>query len=73
MSAGNSFTLYLNPEFNRSEGCIIYVGGPATPGNLKVETVGGSVVTYEAIPAEPFVPIQVTKYFQLEHRNQVNS
>lgn len=63
MSAGNSFTLYLNPEFNRSEGCIIYVGGPATPGNLKVETVGGSVVTYEAIPAGTFVPIQVYKVF----------
>lgn len=60
MSAGNLFTLYLNPEFNRSEGCILYI---ASDGNVKVETVGGSVVTYVGLKGGTFLPIQVYKVF----------
>jgi hypothetical protein len=60
MASGENYIVYLNPEMNRSEGCVLYCG---TTGNIKVETVGGSEVTYVGVPAGVFLPVQVYKVF----------
>jgi len=57
---GDTYRIYTNPQFNRSEGCILYIG---SDGDVKVETSGGSVVTYVGLKGGTFLPIQVYKVF----------
>lgn len=57
---GKAYKIYLTPNFNRSEGCILYIG---SDGNVKVETSGGNVVTYVGLKGGTFLPIQVYKVF----------
>ena len=54
------YVVYINPEMNRSEGCVIYC---CSTGDIKVETVGGSIVTYTGVPTGIFLPVQVYKVF----------
>ena len=42
------------------EGAVLYIGGA---GNLKVTTVAGDTVTFNALNAGSFFPVQVTKVF----------
>jgi hypothetical protein len=43
-----------------NNGCVLYVGGA---GDLKVDTVGGDEVTFVAVPAGSFIPVQVTRVY----------
>jgi len=43
-----------------NNGCVLYVGGA---GDLKVDTVGGDAVTFVAVPAGSFIPVQVTRVY----------
>lgn len=43
-----------------NNGCVLYVGGA---GNLTVDTVGGDAVTFVAVPAGSFIPVQVTRVY----------
>lgn len=54
-----SNTVNILPPGNGTElGCVLYVG---KTGDLVVETVGGDTVTFKAVPAGMFVPVQVIK------------
>ena len=43
-----------------NNGCVLYVGGA---GDLKVDTVGGDEVTFVAVPAGSFIPVQVKRVY----------
>jgi len=43
-----------------NNGCTLYVGGT---GSVKVLTIGGDEVTFSAVPAGTFMPIQVLRVF----------
>jgi len=43
-----------------NNGCVLYVGGA---GDLKVDTVGGDAITFVAVPAGSFIPVQVTRVY----------
>ena len=43
-----------------NNGCVLYVGGA---GDLKVDTVGGDAVTFVAVLAGSFIPVQVTRVY----------
>jgi hypothetical protein len=43
-----------------NNGCVLYVGGA---GDLTVDTVGGDAVTFVAVPAGSFIPVQVTRVY----------
>jgi hypothetical protein len=43
-----------------NNGCVLYVGGA---GDLKVDTIGGDAVTFVAVPAGSFVPVNVTRVY----------
>ena len=43
-----------------NNGCVLYVGGA---GDLTVDTVGGYAVTFVAVPAGSFIPVQVTRVY----------
>jgi hypothetical protein len=43
-----------------NNGCVLYVGGA---GDLKVDTIGGDAVTFVAVPAGSFIPVQVTRVY----------
>ena len=43
-----------------NNGCVLYVGGA---GDLKVDTVGGDAVTFVAVPAGSFIPVQVKRVY----------
>ena len=58
--ASKNYIVYINPDMNRSEGCVLYCGAT---GDIKVETVGGSEVTYVGVPTGVFLPVQVYKVF----------
>ena len=45
-----------------TEPCVLYVGGA---GNITVETAGGDEVTFKGVPAGTFIPVQVTKVFNV--------
>ena len=57
---GKSYVVYLVPELNKSQGCVIYCGGT---GDIKVETTSGTIVTYVGVPTGIFLPVQVYKVF----------
>jgi len=60
MAIGESYTIYLTPQLNKSQGCILYI---PTDGDIKVETVSGSEVTYAGVKGGTFLPVQVYKVF----------
>ena len=43
-----------------NNGCVLYVGGA---GDLTVDTVGGDAVTFVAVPAGSFIPVQVKRVY----------
>ena len=43
-----------------NNGCVLYIGGF---GNLKVETVGGDLITFVGVNGGSFFPVQVTKVY----------
>lgn len=43
-----------------NNGCVLYVGGA---GDLTVDTIGGDTVTFVAVPAGSFIPVQVTRVY----------
>ena len=43
-----------------NNGCVLYVG---VAGDLKVKTAGGDDVTFTAVPAGTFLPVQVVRVF----------
>tara|TARA_R110002153_G_scaffold83687_4_gene210160 strand:- start:3031 stop:3540 length:510 start_codon:yes stop_codon:yes gene_type:complete len=49
---------YLNLQ-DANNGCVLYVGGS---GDLKVDTISGSTVTFKAVPIG-FFPVQVKKVY----------
>lgn len=52
-------------EIFNSEGtepCVLYVGGA---GDVHVITAGGDEVTFKGVPAGTFIPVQVTKVFNV--------
>jgi hypothetical protein len=49
---------YLNLQ-DANNGCVLYVGGT---GDLKVDTISGSTVTFKAVPIG-FFPVQVKKIY----------
>jgi hypothetical protein len=49
---------YLNLQ-DANNGCVLYVGGS---GDLKVDTIAGSTVTFKAVPIG-FFPVQVKKIY----------
>lgn len=49
---------YLNMQ-DANNGCVLYVGGS---GDLKVDTISGSTVTFKAVPIG-FFPVQVKKIY----------
>ena len=44
-------------------GCVLYVG---VAGDLKVETIGGDVVTFVGVVAGSFIPVQVRKVYSTD-------
>jgi hypothetical protein len=60
MATGEAYKIFLSPEANRSEGCILYL--PAD-GNIKVKTVSGSEITYTGVKGGTFLPVQVVRVF----------
>ena len=42
-----------------NNGCVLYIGGA---GDLKVDTIAGSTVTFKAVPVG-FFPVQVKKIY----------
>ena len=67
-AASNSSILTANVseyEIFDSEGtepCVLYVGGA---GDVHVLTAGGDEVTFKGVPAGTFIPVQVTKVFNI--------
>tara|TARA_R100001443_G_scaffold113767_1_gene128937 strand:+ start:482 stop:967 length:486 start_codon:yes stop_codon:yes gene_type:complete len=61
MVSGDTYIIYVaNPASGADDannGCVLYVG---VSGNLKVTTIGGSTITFTAMPVG-FVPVQVKK------------
>ncbi len=51
----------VTPQSPRALGCVLYIGVALT--TLKVETIGGDEVTFKAVPAGSFLPVQVKKVF----------
>lgn len=48
-----------NPD-GINNGCALYIGGP---GNIKVKTAGGDVITFVGVFAGQFFPVNVTQVF----------
>ena len=61
-AAGLSNVLYSIFSGEGTEPCVLYVGGA---GNITVQTAGGDEVTFKSVPAGTFIPVQVTKVFNL--------
>jgi allophanate hydrolase subunit 2 len=63
MATGEAYTLYdassTKNYQNANNGCVLYVG---TTGNLKVDTITGSTVTFKNMPVG-FFPVQVKKVY----------
>lgn len=61
MVSGDTYIIYVaNPASGADDannGCVLYVG---ETGDIKVTTIGGSTVTFKAMPVG-FVPVQVKK------------
>ena len=53
----------VTPQSPRALGCVLYVG---TAGDLKVETIGGDVVTFTGVLAGSFIPVQVRKVYSTD-------
>jgi hypothetical protein len=56
IGAGENYTLYADDN----QGCVLYAG---SGGNIRVLTAGGDDVTFDAVPAGSFVPVQVKRVF----------
>ena len=56
MIGGEAYTLYADDN----QGCVLYAG---SGGNIRVLTAGGDDVTFDAVPAGSFVPVQVKRVF----------
>ena len=63
MAIGKDYTLYdasaTKNYQNANNGCVLYVG---STGNLKVDTITGSTVTFKNMPVG-FFPVQVKKVY----------
>ena len=67
MATGENYTIFLNgPIFDQriqsSSGCLLYVGANdlnATKVDVKVETIAGSIVTFNAFPVGEYLPVQI--------------
>ena len=49
-----------------STGCLLYVGAndlTATKVDVKVETIAGSIVTFNAFPVGEYLPVQIVKLY----------
>ena len=55
-STSKAYAIYGGDQ----EGAVLYIGGA---GNLKVTTVAGDTVTFNALNAGSFFPVLVTKVF----------
>ena len=55
-STAKAYAIYGGDQ----EGAVLYIGGA---GNLKVTTVAGDTVTFNALNAGTFFPVQVKKVF----------
>jgi hypothetical protein len=51
-----------NPD-GINNGCALYIG---TPGNVKVQTAGGDILTFVGVFAGQFFPVNVIQVFQTE-------
>ena len=62
-TTGKAYTLYdasaTKNYQNANNGCVLYVG---STGNLKVDTITGSTVTFKNMPVG-FFPVQVKKVY----------
>jgi|TARA_R110001583_G_scaffold59749_2_gene177621 hypothetical protein len=60
---GEAFKVYNASAFKNyqdaNNGCVLYIGGA---GDLKVDTIAGSTVTFKAVPVG-FFPVQVKKIY----------
>jgi len=56
MSSGENYVVY---EDNNT-GCVLY-NGTGGPANIEVMTSGGDVVTFSAVSAGAFIPVQVIR------------
>jgi len=58
---GNSYTIFYTSSYHgeTNVNCYLYIG---TAGNLKVQTAGGDIITFVAVPVGLF-PLQVNKVF----------
>ena len=71
MATGENYTIFLNgPIFDQriqsSSGCLLYVGANdlnATKVDVKVETIAGSIVTFNAFPVGEYLPVQIVKLY----------
>jgi hypothetical protein len=63
MASGEAYVLYNASSTKNyqkaNNGCVLYVG---TTGDLKVDTISGTTVTFKAMPVG-FVPIQVSRIY----------
>ena len=55
----NTYDIYSQAT-NPSNGCVLYVGGA---GNVRVKMAGGNDVTFTAVAAGSFLPINVIQVF----------
>ena len=60
-ATGKEYSIYLDPEANHSEGCIIYCGAT---GDIKVTTVRGNDIVYVGVPTGTFLPVQVIRVWE---------
>jgi hypothetical protein len=63
ISSSDKYTLYNASSVNNyqkaNNGCVLYVG---TSGDIKVDTISGTTVTFKTVPVG-FFPVQVSKVY----------
>tara|TARA_R100001440_G_C2486006_1_gene114200 strand:+ start:31 stop:597 length:567 start_codon:yes stop_codon:yes gene_type:complete len=69
-TAGLLNVIYSVFSSEGTEPCVLYVGGA---GNVNVETAGGDQVTFKGVPAGTFIPVQVTKIFNVTSSSPVTT
>ena len=68
MASGETYTVFVagaqDPKAD-ANGCLLYVGssGTDTALDVKVKTIGGSVVTFTQFPVGDYLPLQVLQVY----------
>ncbi len=65
MVSGDDYIIYdTDNDLRSGNGAVLYCGG--IDGNIKVETIGGDLVTFIGLKAGTFLPVQVRKVFDTD-------